>query len=255
MSDKLVKTWKDVMLIKMNQNQMHTLNKFDDENKKDKIKMHNYEHCCYTNAIKRKLNENIWTESKIQSKNKNISQSVNVKYIQNDENCCCSQSIKFNDSIKSKLKIEDKTAFLLGTTEIQEEADSKYTFKDYSDLVLVTFMTILYIYFTITTNLVGWIVNYVISQAGSFLKFLIKLKIRVLSFNKFSKRVERAIKGLSLCFKSKVCKYPVELASASLTFTLNCYVIHFVTLLLFLGNVDSLPYLEFIITAFVSLLL
>ena len=182
--------------------------------------------------------------------------NIDVFQIQNNENCCCSQSIKLNDSIKSKLKIEDKTAYLLGTTEIQEEAISKYTFKDYSALVLVTFMAILYIYFTITTNLVGWIVNYVISQAGSFLKFLIKLRIRIFSFNKFAKRVETAIKGLSLCFKSRMWKYPVELASTSITFTLNCYVIHFATLLiLFLGNVDSLPYLEFIVTAFVSLLL
>ena len=39
MSDKLVKTCKEVMLRKMNQNPMHTLNKFDDENKKDKIKV------------------------------------------------------------------------------------------------------------------------------------------------------------------------------------------------------------------------
>ena len=176
--------------------------------------------------------------------------------MQNYENCCYSQSIKKSENIESKIKKEHKTACSFITTETQQEKTNKYTFKDYSALVLVTFLVVLYVYFTITTNLVGWIVNYAICQAGSFLKFLIKLRVRIFSFNKFAKRVEKAIKGLSLCFKSRVCKYPVELASTSITFTLNCYVIHFASLLiLFLGNVDSLPYLEFIITAFVSLLL
>ena len=152
--------------------------------------------------------------------------------MQNYDNCCYSQSIKRNKNIESEINKEQKTACLFFTTETLQETTNKYTFKDYSALVLVTFMAILYIYFTITTNLVGWIVNYVISQAGSFLKFLIKLIVRIFSFNKFAKRVEKAIKGLSLCFKSRVCKYPVELASTSITFTLNCYVIHFASLLI-----------------------
>ena len=63
--------------------------------------------------------------------------------MQNYENCCYSQSIKKNENIESEIKKEYKTACSFIKTETQQETTNKYTFKDYSALVLVTFMVIL----------------------------------------------------------------------------------------------------------------
>ena len=43
--------------------------------------MKNYENCCYTNASKRKLSKNIWTELKVKRKNETISHNVNDRYV------------------------------------------------------------------------------------------------------------------------------------------------------------------------------
>jgi len=229
---------------------------FEAKTNKENTKMQNYEHCCYTNATKRKLSKNNWTELKVQRKNENISQNVNDKYMQNCKNCCYSQSLNANDNIDSEIKKEHKPVCLSKLTETQEGTISKYTIKDYFAFILVILIVVLYAYFIVKTNLVSWIINTAISQGGSFLRFLIKLKTKIFSFNKYAKKVERTIRSLSTCFKSRFCRYPVEFASSSMMFALNCCVINYVTLLiLFLVNVSSLPYLEFIVTAFVSLLL
>ena len=176
--------------------------------------------------------------------------------MQNYEKCCYPQSLNTNEDKKLEIKKEHKTDYSYNTTKIQEEDISKYTIKDYFAFSLVIFVVVLYAYFIVKTNLVGWIINQAISQAGSLLRFLIKLKTKIFSFNKYAKKVERTIKGLSTCFKARVCRYPVEFASESLMFALNCFVVNYATLLLlFLGNIYSLPYLEFVVTAFVSFLL
>jgi len=231
-------------------------NSFDDKTNKENTKMKNYENCCYTNASKRKLSKNNWTELKVKRKNRNISYNVNDKCMQNYENCCYPQSLYTNENTELKIKKEHKTVCLSKFTETQEGTTSKYTIKDYFAFILVIFIVVLYAYFIVKTNLVGWIINQAISQAGSLLRFLIKLKTKISSFNKYAKKVEKTIKGLSTCFKARVCRYPVEFASESLMFALNCFVVNYATLLLlFLGNIYSLPYLEFVVTAFVSFLL
>ena len=86
-----------------------------------------------------------------------------------------------------------------------------------------------------------------ICQVASLLKFFNNVKVQILLFHKTFKKLERTTKGLSLCFKARAYRYPVEMAYASIMFALNCYVIHIPTLLvLFLRNFASLPYLEFI---------
>ena len=176
--------------------------------------------------------------------------------MQNYEICCYSQSLNTNNNKKLEIKKEHKTDYSYNTTKIQEEDISKYTIKDYFAFSLVIFIVVLYAYFIVKTNLVGWIINQAISQVATVLRFLIKVKTKISSFNKYAKKVEKIIKGLSTCFKARVCRYPVEFASASMMFALNCFVINYLTLLLlFLSNVASLPYLDFIVTAVVSLLL
>jgi len=231
-------------------------NSSDAKTNKENTKMQNYKHCCYINAIKRKLCEKNRTELKVLSKKEKIPHNVNDKCMQNYENCCYPQSLYTNDNTESELKNEHRTVCLPKLTEIQNGTISKYTIKDYIAFILVIFIVVLYAYFIVKTNLVGWIINQAISQAGSLLRFLIKLKTKISSFNKYAKKVEKTIKGLSTCFKARVCRYPVEFASESLMFALNCFVVNYATLLLlFLGNIYSLPYLEFVVTAFVSFLL
>ena len=51
--------------------------------------MKNYENCCYTNASKRKLSKNNWTELKVKRKNRNISYNVNDKCVSFCIYICC----------------------------------------------------------------------------------------------------------------------------------------------------------------------
>ena len=168
--------------------------------------------------------------------------------MQSCDNCCYSQSMNTNDNIKSEIKKEHKIVW--GTTETREETTNKYTIIDYSVFILVICLVGYYFYFIFKTNLVGFMANQAISGAAS------RMNIKICSFSNFTKKVEKIMKSLSLCFNSRRCKYYVGFASASITSALVCNAIYFATLLiLLLGNVESLPYLEFIVTAFVSLLL
>ena len=149
---------------------------------------------------------------------------------------------------------EDKTVYLINKSKTQEQYTNKYTIKDYCAFIIVVFIGLVYIYYIIKYNLIGWSINQVISQVASYFRFLIKLTTRISSFNKYDKTVERNIIGLSSIFNEKICRWPVEIVSGSITFGLNCCVINFIALLfLFLSNVVSLPYLGFIVSAFVSL--
>ena len=169
----------------------------------------------------------------------------------NNETFSYSQSMKTNEKINEK----HKTVCLSNTTETREEDVSKYTIKNYCGIIIVVFIGILYIYYIVKYNLLGWIINQIVSHVASFFKFFIKLNTRMSSFNNYSKRVGKIITGFSLISKESICWYPVEFVSESITFGLNCSVLNYTTLFfLFISNVASLSYLKFIATA-LSLLL
>ena len=172
--------------------------------------------------------------------------------MQKIENCCNSQSTNPNN--KPEKNKEDKTVCLTTKTKTQKQDINKRTFKDYCGFIIIVFIGILYMYYIIKYNLISWCINTAISQGGSFLRFLIKFKTRISSFNKYSKIVEGTITSVSSILKERVCRWPVEFVSESITFGLNCCVINNAILLfLFLSNVASLSYLGFTVTAFASL--
>ena len=130
-----------------------------------------------------------------------------------------SQSMTRNDN--SEINEKHQTVCLSNTTENREKDVSKYTIKDYCGFIIVVFIGILYIYYIIKYNLIGWIINQVVSQVASFFKFIIKLNTRISTFNNYSKRVEKIITSFSLIFKESICQYPVEFVSESITFGLT----------------------------------